>query len=275
MKMSASNKMIVAMLVFAALAVAFWLLLLSPKREEASELAAKADQLGASLAESRRQVVEAGAAKRAFPGDYRRLVVLGQAAPDNEETASLLVELHRIARHAKVRFDSIELESGEGAAEPPAEATPTTPPPAATGVPTAAVPATEAAASLLPLGATIGPAGLGVMPYKLSFSGDFFRIADFLDGIDSLVHDSDENVDVDGRLLTIDGFALKEHQDLGFPYLEASFSVTTYLTPPGQSASTESLPAETTIPTTTPTSTEAPETAEAETESSPTVANAN
>ena len=98
----------------------------------------------------------------------------------------------------------------------------------------ATVPPTEAAAALLPLGATIGPAGLGVMPYKLSFSGSFFQIADFIAEIDSLVHDSGEQVDVEGRLVTLNGFSLTEEQDRGFPYLNASFSVTTYLTPPGR-----------------------------------------
>ena len=36
---------------------------------------------------------------------------------------------------------------------------------------------TEAAASLMPLGASIGPAGLAVMPYNLIFNGTFFQIA--------------------------------------------------------------------------------------------------
>ena len=69
------------------------------------------------------------------------------------------------------------------------------------------VPPTEAAASLLPLGASIGPAGLGVMPYSLTFSGDFFQIANFIGGIDSLVHTgAKSNVAVDGRLVTLNGF---------------------------------------------------------------------
>ncbi len=72
MKLSESNKTIVAILVLAALAVGFWMLLLSPKREEASKLASQADELRASLSASQLQVSEAEAAKREFPGDYRR-----------------------------------------------------------------------------------------------------------------------------------------------------------------------------------------------------------
>ena len=40
---------------------------------------------------------------------------------------------------------------------------------------------------MMPLGAAIGPAGLGVMPYTLTFTGNFFHVADFIDGLDSLV----------------------------------------------------------------------------------------
>jgi Tfp pilus assembly protein PilO len=250
MKVSESNKTILAILVIAALAIGFWILLLSPKREEVSKLAAQTDQLRASLAESQLKVTEAEAAKREFPGDYRRLVVLGQAVPSNEETSSLLVEVNRIAHQAKVRFEGIELESGGGESAEAAttEAAPSVPPPTSsgeTGVPSSATtPPTEAAAALLPLGATIGPAGLGVMPYKLSFSGSFFQIADFIAGIDSLVRGSDEGVDVEGRLITLNGFSLTEEQDRGFPYLEASFSVTTYLTPPEQDAAAVAAPVE-------------------------------
>ncbi len=112
-----------------------------------------------------------------------------------------------------------------GSGEAPAPAT------SAGGEP---VSATEAAASLLPLGASIGPAGLAVMPYTLTFDGDFFKIADFIKGIDSLVKTSNEDVTVDGRLLTLDGFSLAADDEKGFPDLEATFAVTTYLTPPSE-----------------------------------------
>ena len=92
---------------------------------------------------------------------------------------------------------------------------------------------TEAAASLLPLGAGIGPAGLAVMPYSLTFNGTFFHLADFLHGLDNMVQTkNDASVTVDGRLLTINGFSLKGDQTTGFPDLEGSFSVTAFVTPP-------------------------------------------
>lgn len=221
-----ANRVVLAMLVVAALAAAFWILLLSPKREEAKELGTQVDDAKASLARHRAEVREAEDARRDFPTEYQRLVVLGKAVPGDDDTASMLVQVNRTAEKAGVSFDDLQLEPGSGSGE--ATAAPASAP---DGKP---VSATEAAASVLPLGASIGPAGLGVLPYSLTFKGDFFEIADFIKGLDSLVKSNNEKVTVDGRLVTIDGFALEGEQDRGFPKLEATFSVTTYLTPPDE-----------------------------------------
>jgi Tfp pilus assembly protein PilO len=244
---NSSNRLIVSILVVAALAIGFWMLALGPKREEASELSGQAEQLQTALAEAQSKAAEAATARRAFPADYRQLVVLGQAVPAGDETSSLLVELNTIAGAAGVRFDEIQLEgSGEASAPVP---TPEAAPAAPGAVPTdSTVPPTEAAASLLPLGASIGPAGLAVMPYHLTFSGDFFQIANFVKGIDSLVHTGNSSVAVDGRLVTLSGFALNteenESEDEQKPsnFLKATFAVTTYVTPPTQGITAGATP---------------------------------
>ncbi len=243
--MSSSNRLIVSILLIAALAVAFWMLLLGPKREEASELSAQAGELRVAVSEARSTIDAALAARKAFPEDYEQLVVLGQAVPASDETASLLVELNQVAKDAGVKFESIQLGS-EGETAPPPEAlapaTPSGTPSGATPA-SATVPPTEAAASVMPLGATVGPAGLAKMPYNLTFSGDFFRFADFIEGIDSLVDTGKGNIAVDGRLVTLDGFALNPGTTGGFPQLSATFSVTTYLVPPGQGITAGATPA--------------------------------
>jgi Tfp pilus assembly protein PilO len=245
--MKSANRLIVATLAIAALAVAFWILALGPKRQEAADLSKQVDQMRAALAEAQFEVAEAVAARREFPADYRQLVVLGKAVPSSDDTSSLLVELNQVARDSKVRFNSIQLNSSAaGEAAPAPTPVPTAPAPAAEGsssaVPAAAsVPPTEAAASLLPLGATVGTAGLGVMPYSLNFSGDFFQIADFIRGIDSLVK-TGSDVAVDGRLVTLDGFALVPDAEAGFPKLQANFVVTTYVTPPSQGVTAGASP---------------------------------
>ncbi len=232
LQMTSSNRTIVAALGLAAIAIAFWALMLNPKRDEASKLDAQAAQLKTSLAQHEAEIAEAEAAKREFPTDYQHLVVVGKAVPGDDETASLLVQMNHIADHAGGTFRDIKLNAsgGEETAPPPAagEAEPASP--------------TEVAASLLPLGAAIGPAGLAVMPYEVTLSGNFFQIADFIKGIDSLVDTKNSHVSVDGRLVTIDGFSLEASPEAGFPLLQASFALTTYLTPPGESAAAGAAP---------------------------------
>lgn len=273
--MGSSNRLIVSILAVVALAVAFWMLALGPKREEADKLGTEVEQLQVSLAEAQSKVTEAAAAKREFPADYRQLVVLGKAVPEGDETSSLFVELNHIADRSRIKFETIQLSgSGESAetppsAEPAAETTPPAEPgtpaassPSSGAVPAAAtIPPTEAAASVLPLGATIGTAGLGVMPYSLNFSGDFFAVADFIADIDSLVDTSGEKVAVDGRLITLDGFALNADPERGFPHLNANFAVTTYLTPPTQGVTAGATPSEPSLATAPPTETEETESA--------------
>jgi Tfp pilus assembly protein PilO len=248
-----THKLILAMLVVVALAAAFWILLLSPKRQEASDLAKQVETAEGSLAQHRAEVANAVAARKEFPVNYGQLVVLGKAVPRDSETASLLVQVQHISEHAGVRFEEISLasEGGEAAAAPAAEGTEV----AAGAAAPAAVSPTEVAASTMPLGASVGPAGLAAMPYTLTFTGDFFHIADFIHGLDSLVKTTNSNVSVDGRLITVNAFSLAGSSNGGFPQLQATFSVTTYLTPPEQGITGGATPAGPVLATPTATTT--------------------
>ncbi|MGH2957154.1 MAG: hypothetical protein ACRDL6_09185 [Solirubrobacterales bacterium] len=118
---------------------------------------------------------------------------------------------------------------------PPAEGGSTATPAAASTTPVTPAPATEATAASLPIGASVGPAGLPTLPYALVFRGGFFEVAGFIKGINALVSmPKSGQVAVDGRLLTVDGFALNPDSKEGFPTLEATFSVTSYLSPSAQ-----------------------------------------
>jgi Tfp pilus assembly protein PilO len=240
-EMSSTNRLIVAMLVVAVLAGAFWMMMLSPKREKASELSAQVTALEGSLSQHEAEVAEAEAAREEFPREYRRLVVLGKAVPGDDDVASLLVQMNRLSASADGTLRNVTLTASGGGEET------ATPPPAGSE---GAASATEVSASLLPIGAEIGPAGLAVMPYEVTFDGDFFQIANFIEGLDSLVKTGGGEVKVDGRLVTIDGFALEADPKVGFPALQASFSLTTYLTPPGEggTGSTPPLPTTTATP---------------------------
>ncbi len=222
---ASENLTAIAMIALVLLGILFWVLLLSPKREEAAKLGKEVERVETSLAGHRAEVAEAEAARREFPADYQELVLLGKAVPGDDDTASLLVQLERVSRRAGVDFNKIEL-SAEGGDEESAPA------------PTVAVSPTEAAASLMPLGAQVGPAGLGMMSYALDFKGTWFEVADFVEGLDSLVKTRAAGVAADGRLITISSFTLVPAEE-GLPMLEANFSVGTYLVPPGQPVAPE------------------------------------
>ena len=212
MKLSKSNLAVVGLIAAVVLGGAFWMMVLSPKREEVSALDEKTVQLKSSLAQHEAEIATAEQARASFPDDYQKLVVLGKAVPGDDDVASLLVQLNRVADRAEVRFNNLELSGGGDETSPE-------------GASVEGATPTEAAAALLPLGATIGPAGLAVMPYTLTFDGSFFQIADFIKGLDSMVDTGKEEVRVDGRLMTIDEFSLSGEGDSSS--LTATFSVTT------------------------------------------------
>lgn len=251
---NANNKIIVAMLAVAVLAIGFWMLLLSPKQKEVSKLDKQVAQQEESLSVHQAEVQRGLEAEKAFPQEYQQLVVLGKAAPAEDDTASLLVQLNRIAGNSQVRFQTFVLEGESG--EAPEAPEPSEAEASSEGETTSFPSPTEVAASTLPLGAAIGPAGLAVMPYKLSFEGSFFHIADFIHGLDSLVKSKNAEVEVTGRLITISNFTLTADEAKGFPALQAEFTVTTFLVPPEQGVTGGATPASpepstTTVSTTT------------------------
>lgn len=250
----------IALLVLVA---AFWFVVLSPKRDEAKKLGDTAQALEASATAQEQLAATAKAAEGEYDENYHRLVVLGKAVPEDADTSSLLVALQGLSDRAKVSFDSMTLvEDGAAAAPPvaapppmtapsepsgeaPAEGAPPAAPagaaeasPAAATAP-AAVAATESSAATLPIGAGVGAANLPVMPYDIAFTGGFFDIADFLEGLDGLVRPSEISTGVRGRLLTIDGFSLVPIDGTGpsfesadpNPALSVRLAVTSYVTP--------------------------------------------
>jgi hypothetical protein len=241
--MKGRNRTVLMVLPALALVAAFWLMFLSPKREEASTLQEEITQLESEVAQQEQVADFAEQAREDFPSDYRKVVTLGKAVPQDDDTASLFAQLTGISAQAGVQFRSLELVEGgevESAPTPPVSASPGESAPSTedTDAPPSTPVATEEAAASLPIGATVGAAGLPVMPYKLQFQGDFFHVADFVAGLDSSVSTDQGHVTVDGRLLTIDGFTLTRDPENGFPSLVSTFAITSYVTP-----STEGLTA--------------------------------
>ena len=253
--MKRNERMILVGLVAVGLMVAFYLLLLSPKRQEASDLQSQVDDLQSSLSQAQQEAAAAESAKHSFGIDYRRLVVLGKAVPADSDQTSLLVQLQHLADKSGVQFNAFDLSDASTSSAASAT-TPTSTASSATSTSTgssdtststgsaatssttttASAAPSEAAVSTLPIGASVGPAGLPVMPYTLSFTGGFVQIANFMKRLDGMVGMKGGLVDVRGRLLTVDGFKFTAAPP-GSPdegTLTAELDVTSFLTPADQ-----------------------------------------
>jgi len=103
------------------------------------------------------------------------------------------------------------------------------------------------------------PVGLETVPLEMEFVGDFFRLADFFHDVKRFVHVANQDVIVNGRLVTIDSVSYASDPVL-FPRLRATIKATVYLSPKAEGATAGATPEgpAVTTPATTPAATPAP-----------------
>ena len=143
MTLTDRDRKIMIALVPVVLLVAYWFLLLAPKREEATTASTELTTQQARVDNARAQVQSAQGAKDNFEASYSQLVRLGKAIPSTLDMPSLLVQLDAAAAGTGIKFTTIA--TGDRAQSPTAaSSTPTPTPPAAgstsgtTGTPSAA-----------------------------------------------------------------------------------------------------------------------------------------
>lgn len=233
------------LLVVAALAAlaGFWFLVLDPKRQDASEVSTQVTAAHKRLDTARAAAADADAARRGYANDYATVARLGKAVPLQDDVPSLVYQLQASAFRNDLDFRSIKLEASPAAATPPSVSNANAVA-SATGNTAGATPAaaTSAVAAVLPPGATVGPAGFPTMPFSFSFDGGFFDMQHFLRSINGFTTVKGKRIDVRGRLLSVDGFALSASRK-GFPQVKASIRATAYLLPSAQGATGGATPA--------------------------------
>jgi hypothetical protein len=87
--------------------IAYWFLLLSPKRQEASKAGEDLVQQEQRLDSARQQASASRGAQTDFAADYSDIVRLGKAIPASVDMPSLLVQLDRAAAGTGIRFTKI------------------------------------------------------------------------------------------------------------------------------------------------------------------------
>jgi Type II secretion system (T2SS), protein M len=141
MSMTDRDRKIMIALVPVLILVAYWFLLLAPKRDEASQAKDDVATQQARVDTAREQVQSAEGAKNNFDASYAQVLRLGKAIPSTVDMPSLLVQLDAAAAGTGIKFTKIA--TGDRVASPTPATTATPAPPAGsesgtTGTPAAA-----------------------------------------------------------------------------------------------------------------------------------------
>jgi hypothetical protein len=214
--MTGRDRIVAVIVVVAALVVGSWLLVIAPKRDQASKLGDQVKSAQSQLDAARSQVAQGEAAQSAFAHNYTTVARLGEAVPADDNVPSLIYQLQNAASAAKVDFRDVKLTPGTAGA--PAVSSPS---------------AAQATTATLPPGAAVGSAGFPTEPFSFTFQGNFFHLADFLGRLQRFVVASNTHLSVSGRLMTLNAISLGPAQQ-GFPQITALISATTYLVPATQ-----------------------------------------
>ena len=292
MTLSERDRKILMVLVPLVVVLAYWFLLLAPKREAATQAATTLETEQATLADAQTQASTVQAAKANFASDYAAVVALGKAIPTSVDMPSLLVQLEQAAAGTGIDLDGIAVGERTPVSDPAASTTPTAPatpgapdpaaPTAPSGQPAQSAPGAAAgsaqtaatAASTPPTpGATTTPPATGApaasttaaapaagalesVSLEFNFTGDFFALADFFHRLKRFVFVDGDKVRVHGRLMTIDSVEYVSEPEQ-FPALTATVRASVFLTPKAVGATAGATPAgpPATAPATTPVST--------------------
>ena len=258
MSLTDRDRKVVLVIIPMLLLAGFWFLMLAPKRDESSKVAAKlpAARTAAEASEATQARLEGS--RDGFEADYAELIRLGKAVPPSMDMPSLIIQLEAAARATGIKFLSLTRSDTAAAAAPapvapapPAESGPgqagqtaqegvaaaQPPAPAAGGAP-AAAPADASAPAGAPA-ATTTPAGLQTVPLELTFSGGFFELADLLHRIKRFVRVANDRIEVRGRLMTVQGL---KFETVDTDELKVTMSASIYLVPKTQGATAGATP---------------------------------
>lgn len=207
----------IVLIAISALAVlaAVWLLVVSPEREKATQLAAQVSAERAQLASTESHVASARAAQAEYAAAYASIVNLGKAVPPSEEVPSLIYELDQASNQKGVDLFSIVSGSGSGAS-PSANATP---------APVAAV------------------SGFTQLPFTFVFNGSFHDLSHLFEQLNRFtVRTASGTLRVSGRLLTIQSIKMAPSAGAGSGQLSGTVMATAYVLPASQGLTGEATP---------------------------------
>jgi hypothetical protein len=208
--MTRRDRLVIVIVAVVAAIAASWLLLVSPKRDQANKLATKVASEQAALNTAQSQLAQNAAASKEYASNYASLARLGEAVPASDDIPSLIIQLQNASDGAKVDFQS--LQNGGANATGAAGSTPA--PAAGTAAASAATPE----------------------QLSFTFSGSYFQLSNFFNKVQHFVTPSGNGVLVKGRLISLNSVNLTPAAS-GFPQITAQITATIYTeSAPAQSA---------------------------------------
>lgn len=193
-----------------ALLAALWFLAIAPKRSDKATVTANVAAQQARLDAAKSQVATYTASRNQFAGLMTELRSLDRAVPSRGAISVMLRELQRRARVRGSDLRLVALKDG--------------------GSPTAG-----AAGGASTPGAVAGPGGLAALPFTFEYTGRYFDLVDILKTVRRSVRVTSGDLDIDGRLLTIDGLSFNR-VDPGARLTKAVLNATAYVAPDGAKA---------------------------------------
>jgi hypothetical protein len=214
--MTARDRTVIMVVLALGAIVAGWLLVVSPKRSQASALGGQITSVQSQLTSARSQVAAGEEARTAFAGQYAQLARLGEAVPPSDDIPSLIYQVQSAAQAAHVSLRALQLSPGSSSSSPSTSSSSST-----------------ASSTALPPGAAVGAAGLPTDQFTFTLAGNFFNLANFFNRVQNFVVSSKNHLLISGRLMTINAISLAPGSN-GFPQITANVSATTYIVPPTQ-----------------------------------------
>jgi Tfp pilus assembly protein PilO len=208
--MTRRDRLVIVIVALVAAIAASWLLVVSPKRDQATKLGTKVASEQQALDTARAQLAQNAVASKQYASNYAALARLGEAVPASDDIPSLIVQLQSAADGARVNFQSLQ----NGGAN------------ATSGTASTPAPATGTAAA--------GASAAAPEQLSFTFSGSYFQLSNFFNKVQHFVTPSGNGVQVKGRLISLNSVNMTPGAS-GFPQITAQITATIY---------TESAPAE-------------------------------
>jgi hypothetical protein len=241
--MTGRDRLVVMTIAVLAVIAGGWLLVVSPERKQAAQAQTQIESARQQLQTAQAQAASERSAEARYASAYVSVVKLGKAVPPQQEVPSLVYELEQASNQRSIDFNSISSSSTNGSA------------------------GTAPSAAAAPGGASAAASAFTQMPFTFVFKGNFFGLAHLLGQVDgfaritstgasggktSMASDAGAptptGVEVDGRLLTIQGVSLaiegqgSSSKRTSGSELSATITATAYVLPASQGLTAGATP---------------------------------